>query len=977
MKKVTFNSLFKLRFFLISFSVFSSFNLLCAENKDTGLIANTGIDMTPISNKLTVLKLHTTRYATTPTFSNFKYSFKILTETEYQTQKPSGSFPFDVGFIATDGIISVSEPVTSAQKAVFADINKAALYYLCQSYIQFYYNTTAMPVWLKVGFAAFEAHLDPPDASIKTALNAYGGSISSFTALNDLTTFNTNNGFAIAYAFGEYMNIYKNWGYPNMYVVDANNINVDSWWLNVYTLDQLLKLWNNYLKARFLEPTESLRIKMYLETDHFKFYTREADSKNFPAFNTVLESAYTEYVTNFGVSASEKLTFFTLPECIDAVIDEATCGNRVTGGTAWSSGLHSTCAATVDQIPLFEHQNRHELGHVFQGLFPQGTVTAWLNEGFPSFVDRSPVTDQYLIEWRQQAIDGLNTATQYFGHRPTYEDTKVYPSTPYWDYYTLGLILNYYIYQRGNGFTAVKEVQMNDLAAYNKMGYATRQAFLDDFYFYFDVKVQGLPVVTLINPKTDITLTSSTVNLNWTALKADTKLNVYVSTDNKNQWNAVATGTTQSSCSWNAGTFIGGFYLKFVTPDNLNLESVFGPFNLTDPTKVTVINPKGGDYFIAGDTIQINWSTAVPNIKIEFSGDNGSSWSTVNSSVASSLMTYKWIVPWTLSNQCKIRISDATNSTNYDLSDNNFTILRPNLIGGPYLFDKNTVALLHFDNDLKNRSNLSGNGVGSIQNIVSDATLSPILGNCVKTTSTTSVPHNSNLSLSGDWTIEAWVKVNSLSTNSDMFIITKPGDTNAYESNYSLDINPWWGNVFFAFFFSATNSRIGLTSNTVKLNEWYHIAMTRDTKSKVIMVYIHDKNRNTLSVSDYPYTPTTTYLNSKDLLIGSGIDGFVDEVRISNVVRSFATTDTEQIKCSDLFSVYPNPSSGMIQLKLNNNQNSTVDIEITNLNGQLVFSEKKNSFGNCLLNLNHLPKGLYLLKVKDDIYCQTDKIMLK
>ena len=937
-----------------------------------------GLDMTPINNKINVLKLHKTRYGVTPDFSNFKYTFKILTETEYQAQKPANALPFDVGFIATDGTINVSAPVTTAQKAIFADINKAALYYLCQSYIQFYYNTTAMPVWLKVGFAAFEAHLDPPDATIKTALNAYGGSVLSFATLNDLTAFNVNNGFAVAYAFGEYMNIYKEWGYPNMFLVDANTINVDSWWYNVYTTDHLLKVWNNYMKARFLEPTESLRVKLYLETDHFKFYTREADSKNFPAFNTVLEAAYTEYVGYFGVTASEKLTFFTLPECgIGAEIEEIACGNRVTGGTAWSSGLHSTCAATVDQIPLFEHQNRHELGHVFQGLFPQGTVTAWLNEGFPSFVDRSPVKDEYLISWRQQAIDGLNTATQYFGHRPTYEDTKVYPSTPYWDYYTLGLILNYYIYQRGGGFSYVKDVQMNDLAAYNKLGYPTRQAFLEDFYFYFDVKVQGLPVVTLLNPKTDIILTSSTVAINWTPLKADTKLNVAVSTDNKNQWTTLATGTTQTSCSWNAGTSQGSFYLKFSAPDNLNLESVFGPFYLTDPNKLAVMSPNGSEYLIANDTVPIRWgSTTIANIKIEFSGDNGSGWTTVNNSVPSSSLSYKWVVPWIISNQCKIRISDAANATNNDVSDNNFTILRPNLIGGPYLMDKNTVVLLHFDNDLKNRSNLSGNGVGAMQNIVSDATLSPVLGNCLKTASTVSVPHHTNLNLSGDWTIEAWVKLNSFATNADMFIITKPGDTNAYESNYSLDVNPWWGNVFFAFFFSETNSRIGLTTSTVKLNEWYHIAMTRDTKNKKIMVYLHDKNRNVISIGDFPYTPTNTYLNSKDLLIGSSMDGYIDEVRISNVLRNFSITGINQLVTDDMIQVYPNPSNGLLNV-IRTDASTPIMIEVANMNGQIVYQTNENNSLKTQVDLSDLPKGLYIMKASNRYKVQTCKIALK
>lgn len=919
-----------------------------------------GLDMIPINNKINVLKLHKTRYGITPDFSNFKYSFKILTESEYQAQKPLNTLPFDVGFITVDGTINVSAPVTTAQKAVFADINKAALYYLCQSYIQFYYNTTAMPIWFKVGFAAFEAHLDPSESTIKMALNAYGGSISSFSVLNDLTNFNANNGFAIAYAFGEYMNIYKEWGYPTTYIVDANNINVDPWWWNVYTTDRLLKVWNNYMKARFLEPTESLRVKLYLETDHFKFYTREADSKNFPAFNDVLEPAYSEYVANFGVTASEKLTFFTLPECgLGADIEELPCGNRITGGTAWSSGLHSTCAATVDQIPLFVIQNRHELAHVFQGLLPQGTVTAWLNEGFAHFCAFGPITTDRMIEWRQYGIDAIKAGTTYFGHLPTYEDTKVYPSPDY-GYYTMGYFLNDYIYKRG-GYNLLKAVQQNDLVAYQSLGYATAQTFLNDFYFDFDVRVQNKNIVTLITPTTNTESTTSTININWIPLKADVKLNVAVSTNNGADWTNIATKTTSTSCTWNAANYTGKFLLKFSAPDNLNIETIYGPFNKVDLAKPMINFPTGNEYLIAGDTVDILWAnTTLSVFKIEFSGDNGTSWSTVNSAVAASAKTYKWIVPWTISDQCKIRISDAANAINNDLSDNNFTILRPNQIGGPYLMDKNTVLLMHFDNDLNNRSNLSANGIGSTQNIVSDSTLSPLLGKCIKTTSPVTIPHNENLSLTGDWTIEAWVKPKSLTPNVNMYILTKPGNTDSYASNYSLEINPWWGNVFHGFYFSDASSRSGVSNYTPTLNQWYHIAFMRDTKTLQLKMMIHDKERTLIASQSNSYTGTTTFVNTKDILIGSGMDGYIDEVRISNIVRDFSSTAINSTAENKLLSVFPNPSKGLVKMHLQPDAFNT-ELYISNMAGQIVYRKKITTILDLTIDLTSVSKGLYFI----------------
>jgi hypothetical protein len=958
-------------FIIIFLFILSAGKVLAAQVDNYSM--QSGIDLNSINNKINVLKLHKIRYGTTPDFSNFKYSFKILTETEYQTQKPSSALPFDVGFIDADGMISVSEPVTTSQKAVFSDINKAALYYLCQSYIQFYYQTTSMPLWLKVGFAAFEAHLDPPDATIKTALNAYGGSISSFSVLNDLNTFNANNGFAVAYAFGEYMNIYKEWGYPNTYIVDANTINVDAWWWNVYTLDRLLKVWNNYMKARFLEPNESLRVKLYLETEHFKFYTREADSKNFPAFNNVLEPAYNEYVTNFGVTASEKLTFFTLPECgIGADIEELPCGNRITGGTAWSSGLHSTCAATDDQIPLFVHQNRHELAHVFQGLLPQGSVTAWLNEGFAHFCALGPIVNERMTEWRQYAIDGIKAGTTYFGHLPTYEDTKIYPSPDY-GYYTLGYFLNDFIYRKG-GYAAVKDVQLGDLAGYQKMGYASRQAFLDDFYFDFDVRVQQMPVVTLQNPIKERDELNSAVNVSWTPLKSDVKLNVSVSIDEGTTWTEIVNRTTATSCTWNAGDISKRFFLKFTAPDNLNVSTTYGPFIKGNLNSLNIVSPVLNNYAISCDTLAIKWSTtAIQQVKLEYSLNNGSSWTSINSSVSGPLRGYKWIIPANLSGDCRLKITDINNGSVSSTSEI-FKIVKNDEIGGPYLLDKNTILLLHFDNDLNNRSYLAPNGTGNLQNLTGEASTVLNLGNSYKTTSLLSVPHHANLNMTGDWTIEAWVKLNSYNTNNNMYLFWKPGNIDPYQSNYSLEVNPWWGNVFYGYYFSGIDNRIGLTGASPMLNEWYHVAFIRDTKNKRLQVIVHDKNRKLISTREMSYSPSESYLNSKDLLIGSNLDGYIDEVRISNIVRTFVITGVEKVKQGRVFSIYPNPSSGIVKIKMDDSVNGG-KISVINATGQTIL-EKETGIGE-IIDLSGLSKGLYLIRITTKNVIQTERLILK
>jgi len=143
-------------------------------------------------------------------------------------------------------------------------------------------------------------------------------------------------------------------------------------------------------------------------------------------------------------------------------------------------------------------------------------------EGFAFFSDGGPLNADYSNSgwgkdfYKQLGIASLERGTTFFGHRPTYEDTKVYPGyeTDY-GYKYLGYFFCDFIYRKG-GYTAVKDVQLNDLEGYQKLGYASGQAFLDAFYFDFDVRLLNKNVATLISPTINVDETSQLVNISWT-----------------------------------------------------------------------------------------------------------------------------------------------------------------------------------------------------------------------------------------------------------------------------------------------------------------------------------------------------------------------------------------------------------------------------------------------------------------------------
>ena len=92
---------------------------------------------------------------------------------------------------------------------------------------------------------------------------------------------------------------------------------------------------------------------------------------------------------------------------------------------------------------------------------------------------------------------------------------------------------------------------------------------------------------------------------------------------------------------------------------------------------VHVTSPNGGESWLGGSTHAITWTyTNVDNIDIEFSIDNGLSWTLLSSSVPASALSYTWTVPAIGSNSCIMRITDVL-QYNQDESNTTFTIPEP------------------------------------------------------------------------------------------------------------------------------------------------------------------------------------------------------------------------------------------------------------------------------------------------------------
>ena len=154
-----------------------------------------------------------------------------------------------------------------------------------------------------------------------------------------------------------------------------------------------------------------------------------------------------------------------------------------------------------------------------------------------------------------------------------------------------------------------------------------------------------------------------------------------------------------------------------------------------------------------------------------------------------------------------------------------------------------------------------------------------------------------------------------------------------------------------------------LPSNVLELNKWYHVLFTRNTLNTTLNCQLHNATRQLLSSKSATYSPShipktnTNPVNIGGFTGGSNVqfDGYIDEVRISNVVRTFISTGINDVNNDPIFSVCPNPTNGIIHLNISKMISNGL-IRITNINGQEVYNQKKNDITDAVLLL--IPEGI-------------------
>ncbi len=168
----------------------------------------------------------------------------------------------------------------------------------------------------------------------------------------------------------------------------------------------------------------------------------------------------------------------------------------------------------------------------------------------------------------------------------------------------------------------------------------------------------------------------SDYNITWNSSGTSGDVKIEYSTDNGSNWSDVIASTPDDGThSWTIPDSPSDSCLVRVSDtDGDPSDTSNALFSISPVPEITVTSPNGGEDWEAESEHNITWTSdgTSGNVKIEYSTNNGSSWSDVITSMPDT-GAYPWTIPDTPSDNCLVRITDTV-GTPSDTSNAVFTI---------------------------------------------------------------------------------------------------------------------------------------------------------------------------------------------------------------------------------------------------------------------------------------------------------------
>ncbi len=251
---------------------------------------------------------------------------------------------------------------------------------------------------------------------------------------------------------------------------------------------------------------------------------------------------------------------------------------------------------------------------------------------------------------------------------------------------------NWYDYSTVDGTTPYCYVQVPVVNSINCLfkidGYQYNSLFdVSDASFKISTS-SALPKVVVSFPSSSgLTFTAGqTIDISWIRQQT-ASVDLYFSTDDGVSWEPIVQNLNNDCYSWVIPNLnSSSCRIKVAMASNPAVLDVSDNcFDIVGIGNIQLLSPVGGECitsdYSSTSVYPIRWTSSnVTSVKLEYSSNNGYSWTTITTGIGASSGTYSWTVPSIISNQYLIRISDTLNPQINDDSTNPFSVQVPVVI---------------------------------------------------------------------------------------------------------------------------------------------------------------------------------------------------------------------------------------------------------------------------------------------------------
>ena len=171
----------------------------------------------------------------------------------------------------------------------------------------------------------------------------------------------------------------------------------------------------------------------------------------------------------------------------------------------------------------------------------------------------------------------------------------------------------------------------------------------------------------------------SSKTITWETEAVTGDLAIDYTVNNGESWvNVVSDTANTGSFEWTVPTADStNCRVRIKETDGSPVDSSDAVFTIEPEPAITLTYPNGRQTLSVGYTCHITWqgAAAVENIKLEYTADAGETWNVITESTAND-GEFQWLVPNTLSQNCKVRVGSADwDPGTMDASDYYFSIV--------------------------------------------------------------------------------------------------------------------------------------------------------------------------------------------------------------------------------------------------------------------------------------------------------------